>query len=549
MPPRPLGLHDLPAITARYRRRRENSHDPQPQSEDPQPTSISSTNKASPHRPLPNKRQVAPRFDPNQVIPGWEIYRDPSLESVVREDRPQEPGTGGQERSTEVPQPATTTIVNGDNAQRPIWRQLPPPPTITAEGGNPATVRMADRLMRTVEQVYAEERQRGIAVLAGDQSERPPAATHAELTERLQERYRELTLREEAERRSERLSERERRRGESSPSDVHGEAPSQSPAELQSELQGQGHEHEYSYEYGSGHGQPQTPAQQMQTSDYLSLPPQPEQGARTATNTNLYYRSITQFHPTTYHPSIEAVLEPLRTPAPYYVSAQAPPSTHAFKYEYIPAIPPSLPIRPPNPYPKPTSRQRITGPSSAILSYCSPFYPSSTAYFSPHTGLGVGVEVGPSFADRVGRIRENKKARLGESADSGGEGAAWEDGREDELIRLNEMVKQMQMQMQSQRPGESLARGMRYGYLDRDGSWNCGRGDAGDVDWDGTGDGDETDAATLGITAAVVPDAGPAASGGTDIFFPMKVQMQTQTQMRDPILMPQTHIYRPLDVK
>ncbi|KAF7507736.1 hypothetical protein GJ744_010165 [Endocarpon pusillum] len=210
------GLFDRSVNTTPSRRRRLNFV---PQPEDRLPTTTTTTPQRN-DRTTPSARagRSAPMvFDPEIATPNWEIYRDPSAESL--EVAATQPDTTEPTTSTAILAPisaspqaapsgqqapddhgAATSSSSSDPSTRPQYQ--------IGQAGDEASRHTLDRMLRTVDAVLGEERRRqrrflrrqrrqaqdGNGTDAHAQYVRP---TDAEMVARMQARYAELTLQEE----------------------------------------------------------------------------------------------------------------------------------------------------------------------------------------------------------------------------------------------------------------------------------------------------------------------------------------------------------------
>lgn len=171
-------------------------------------------------------------YDPDVTTRGWEIYRDPSEESdsIVSADRQQcrgnDPATRSPRRSARTSdhpvtphsdspaeaqsQSATTTPHNHNHEHEHLRHQGSSEASSPSLGGHiisapdESSRKTAERVLRTLKQILAEEQERQETFGAGEnngavdvRANVTGAATDDELIERLEVRYQQLTLREE----------------------------------------------------------------------------------------------------------------------------------------------------------------------------------------------------------------------------------------------------------------------------------------------------------------------------------------------------------------
>lgn len=259
------GLFDLSANNARSRRRRLNLDS---QSEDRLSTTITSRPNPRTTASARGRRSTAPMFfDPEIPTPGWEIYQDPSQESVeaiLAQPRNMTPAmTNAASAPLQVVTSGTTSQDQAETASSSSTASTPLRHTIVSTVSDASRI-VTERMIRTFEMVYVEDRrqqrqrrrqlrQQRQTHGGDDDDDDDDSGTNAhtifmdptseDLITRLQARYAELTLLEE---------------GENDQSSVHGHELQHEPEhepeqgqdlglergeESQAEVAGQGQDH------------------------------------------------------------------------------------------------------------------------------------------------------------------------------------------------------------------------------------------------------------------------------------------------------------------
>lgn len=196
------GLFDLFSTTARSRRRRLNVNPHLADRLNPITSPIGKNPKTGSAGGL---RNAVTTFDPTIATPSWEVYESPSAESL--RGKPSQPKDMMAATTTAdlVPQEAGAHFDNDrknettahDRPERAVSPSAPSGNRINC-APDEASRAMADRMLRTLDVVLAEEKQRqdAAAAVAAD-----PTVVRAigqdELVRKLERKYAELTLLEE----------------------------------------------------------------------------------------------------------------------------------------------------------------------------------------------------------------------------------------------------------------------------------------------------------------------------------------------------------------
>ncbi|ERF68427.1 hypothetical protein EPUS_03745 [Endocarpon pusillum Z07020] len=268
------GLFDRSVNTTPSRRRRLNFV---PQPEDRLPTTTTTPQPNDRTTASARARRSAPMvFDPEIATPNWEIYRDPSAESlevVATQPDTTEPTTSAAILAPTSASPqaapngqqathdhdADTSSTSSDPSTRPQHQ--------IGQAGDEASRHTLDRMLRTVNAIFGEERRRqrrflrrqrrqaqdGNGTDAHAQYVRP---TDAEMVARMQARYAELTLLDEGDGNQRSVQELEVEHGsERQPELEQNVNPGQ--VEESSQEQAYGHDHDHRREDVAGQPQGQ----------------------------------------------------------------------------------------------------------------------------------------------------------------------------------------------------------------------------------------------------------------------------------------------------